>query len=45
VTGLQSLIIDGGGIESVAQNLAVLSVFAVVLLALASWRLRRAITG
>lgn len=45
LTGLQSLIIDGGGIESVAQNLAVLAAFAVVLLGLASWRFRRAITA
>ncbi len=45
LTGLQSLIADGGGIASVAPNLAVLTGFAVVLLALASWRLRRAIVG
>ena len=45
LTGLQSLIIDGGGIESVAQNLAVLAAFAVVLLGLASWRFRKAITA
>jgi ABC-2 type transport system permease protein len=45
LTGLQSLIADGGGIASVATNLAVLAGFAVVLLGLASWRLRRAIVG
>ena len=45
VTGLQSLITDGGGIESVATNLAVLTGFAVVLLSLASWRFRKAISG
>jgi ABC-2 type transport system permease protein len=45
VSGLQSLIVEGGGIASVATNLAVLAGFAVVLLALASWRLRRAIAG
>ena len=45
LTGLQSLITDGGGIESVAQNLAVLAAFAVVLLGLASWRFRKAITA
>jgi ABC-2 type transport system permease protein len=45
LTGLQSLIAEGGGIASVATNLAVLAGFAVVLLALASWRLRRAIVG
>ncbi len=45
VTGLQSLITDGGGIDSVATNLLVLLGFAVVLLALASWRFRKAITG
>ena len=45
LTGLQSLIAEGGGIASVATNLAVLAGFAVVLMALASWRLRRAIVG
>ena len=45
LTGLQSLIADGGGIASVATNLAVLAGFAVVLLSLASWRLRKAIVG
>ena len=36
---------DGGGIESVAPNLAVLAVFAVVLMGLAAWRFRKAISG
>ena len=44
LTGLQSLI-DGGGIDSVLPNLAVLLLFVAVLLPLAAWRFRRAITG
>jgi len=43
--GLQSLVRDGGGVASVLPNLAVLSAFAVVLLALAAWRFRKAIAG
>jgi ABC-2 type transport system permease protein len=43
--GLQSLITGGGGVESVAPNLAVLGAFAVASLGLASWRFRKAITG
>lgn len=43
--GIQSLIRDGGGIASVAPNLAVLAVWAVGVMALASWRFRKAITG
>lgn len=43
--GLQSLVRDGGGIESVLPNIAVLAGFAVVIVGLASWRFRRAITG
>jgi ABC-2 type transport system permease protein len=43
--GLQSLVRDGGGVETVLPNLAVLSAFAVVLLVLAAWRFRKAIAG
>ena len=43
--GLQSLVRDGGGIESVATNIAVLAGFAVVLMGLAAWRFRRAIVA
>ena len=43
--GAQSLVRDGGGIDSVATNLVVLAGFAVVLLGLATWRFRKAITG
>jgi len=45
VLGLQSLIREGGGLASVAPNLAVLAGFAAVLLTLATWRFRRAITA
>jgi ABC-2 type transport system permease protein len=43
--GLQTLIRDGGGIETVALNLAVLLAFAVVLMSIAAWRFRKAIAG
>lgn len=43
--GLQSLVRDGGGIESVATNIAVLAGFAVVLMGLAAWRFRKTIVG
>ena len=43
--GLQETIRDGTGIETALPNLAVLAVFAAVLLALATWRFRRSITG
>ena len=43
--GIQSLIRDGGGLASVAQNIAVLAVWGVVAMALATWRLRRALTA
>ncbi len=45
VLGLQSLIRDGGGLASVAPNLAVLAGWAIVLLALATWRFRKSIAG
>jgi ABC-2 type transport system permease protein len=45
ITGLSSLVRDGGGIESVITNVAVLAGFAVVLLGLAAWRFRKGITG
>jgi ABC-2 type transport system permease protein len=43
--GLQQLVREGGGIASVAPNLAVLAVYGIGLMALASWRFRKAITG
>jgi ABC-2 type transport system permease protein len=45
ITALGSLVRDGGGIDTVATNLLVLAGFAVVLLGLATWRFRKAITG
>jgi len=45
ITALSSLVRNGGGIASVATNLLVLAGFAVVLLGLATWRFRKAITG
>ena len=45
ITAFGSLIRDGGGIDTVLLNIAVLAGYAVVLLGLASWRFRRAITG
>jgi ABC-2 type transport system permease protein len=45
VLGLQELIRTGGGLDTVAPNIAVLLGFAVVLMALAAWRFRKAITG
>ena len=45
ITGLSSLVRDGGGIDSVATNIVVLAGFAVVLLGLAAWRFRKGITG
>ncbi|MCJ7710041.1 MAG: ABC transporter permease, partial [Chloroflexi bacterium] len=45
ITGLSSLIRDGGGIDTVMTNVAVLAGFALVLLGLATWRYRKAITG
>ena len=41
---LQSLI-TGGGLDTVLPNIAVLLLFSAVLLPLAAWRFRRAITG
>ncbi len=43
--GLQSLVRDGGGIDTVTTNLLVLAGFAVVLMGLAAWRFRRTIVG
>jgi len=43
--GLQELVRGGGGIASVALNLAVLGVFGLVLMILAVWRFRRSIAG
>lgn len=45
ITAFQSLIRDGGGIDTVATNVVVLAGYAAVLLALATWRFRKAITG
>lgn len=45
ITAFGSLIRDGGGIDTVLPNIGVLAGFAVVLLGLASWRFRKAITG
>jgi ABC-2 type transport system permease protein len=43
--GLQDLVKTGEGVGAVLPNLAVLAGYAVVLLGLASWRFRKAITG
>jgi ABC-2 type transport system permease protein len=45
ITGLQSLVRDGGAVASVATNVAVLAGYAAVLLALAAWRFRRTLTA
>ena len=45
ITALQSLIRDGGGIETIAPNLVVLAGYVVVLMGLASWRFRKAAEG
>lgn len=45
ITGLRSLVRDGGGLASVAPNVAILLGYGVVLLGLASWRFRKAIAG
>jgi hypothetical protein len=43
--GLQELIRGGGGVASVAPNVAVLAVYGVVLMGVAGWRFRKAIAG
>ncbi len=43
--GLQELIRTGGGLETVALNVAVLAVYAAVVMTLAAWRFRKAISG
>jgi ABC-type multidrug transport system permease subunit len=43
--GLQELVRGGGGIASIALNLAVLGLFGIVLMTLAVWRFRRSIAG
>jgi ABC-2 type transport system permease protein len=43
ILGLRGLVQHGGGIDSVATNIAVLAGFAAVILALATWRFRRSI--
>jgi ABC-2 type transport system permease protein len=43
--GLQDLVKTGGGIGEVLPNIAVLAGYGVVVLGLAGWRFRRAITG
>ncbi len=43
ILGLRSLVQHGGGIESVASNIAVLAGFAAVILSLAAWRFRGSI--
>lgn len=45
ITGLTTLVRDGGGLASVLPNVAVLLAYGVVLLGLASWRFRKAIAG
>jgi ABC-2 type transport system permease protein len=45
ITGFQTLINEGGGIETVAVNVVVLFVAGVVILGIASWRFRKAIAG
>jgi ABC-2 type transport system permease protein len=45
VLGIQSLIRDGGGLASVAPNLAVLAAWGVASMTLASWRFRKSIAG
>mgnify|MGYP006353997597 CR=1 FL=1 len=35
----------GGGLETVVLNVAVLAVYAAVVMALAAWRFRKAISG
>jgi ABC-2 type transport system permease protein len=42
--GFAELVRRGGGVRDVAGDVAVLLAFAVLLAALASWRLRRVIT-
>ena len=43
--GLQELIRGGGGIETVLPNVLVLAVYGVVLMGVAGWRFRKAISG
>ncbi|HYO42386.1 MAG TPA: ABC transporter permease [Candidatus Limnocylindrales bacterium] len=43
--GLQELVRTGGGLSTVAPNVAVLAVYGVVLMGLAGWRFRKAIAG
>ncbi len=43
--GIQSLIRDGGGVASVAGDAALLAAWGTAAMALAAWRLRRAITA
>jgi ABC-2 type transport system permease protein len=43
--GLQELVRTGGGISTVLPNIAVLTVYGLVLMGLAGWRFRKAIAG
>jgi ABC-2 type transport system permease protein len=43
--GLQELIRSGGGLETVVLNVVVLAVYAAVVMAIAAWRFRKAISG
>ena len=43
--GIQEVIRTGGGLETVVPNVAVLAAYGAGVLALASWRFRKAITG
>ena len=45
LTALQDLVRDGGGLASVAPSVAVLLGYGIVLMSLAAWRFRKAITG
>jgi ABC-2 type transport system permease protein len=45
ITGLQSLVRDGGTLASVAVNVLVLAGYGAALVALATWRFRKALTG